>query len=99
MKNCIECNHRFTFSDRLKSVFEKKAYLKCPECNSGYTPKITVYRGIYDFLVFFITLRLWNRVELNSLLLECILYVLIAIPILSLYDVIPHRWQKYTKIN
>lgn len=99
MKNCIECNHRFTFSDRLKSVFEKKAYLKCPECNSSYKPKVTWYRWIYSFLVFFITLRLWNRVELNSLLLECIIYALIVTPILLLYDVIPHKWNKYTKIN
>ena len=33
MKSCIECNHRFTFSDRLKSLFSQKGYLKCPECN------------------------------------------------------------------
>lgn len=99
MKNCTECNHRFTFYDRLKSFFSFKGYLKCPECNSSYKPESSWYRLIYTFLVFYITLGLCNRIELNSFILECILYVLIVTPIIFLYDAIPHRWQKYTKVN
>ena len=99
MRNCIECNHRFSFFDRLKSFFSIKGYLRCPECNSSYKPKVTWYRWIYVFLAFYITFGLFNIIELHSFILECILYALIVTPIIFLFDAIPHKGQKYTKVN
>ena len=97
MNNCIECNHRFTFSDKLKSAIRLKNYLKCPKCNSVYKPEITFCRWIYYFLVILISLRISTNIKLNNFLVKGILCFLIVTPILLLYEVIPHRWHKYRK--
>ncbi|GEM_PF-6569077 len=97
MKICIECNHKFTLTDRLKSAIRLKSYLKCPKCNSVYKPEKTLCRRIYYVLVLFISLIISNSIELNNSLLRYILLIFILTPGLMLYDFIPHRWQKYRK--
>lgn len=72
MKNCIECNHRFTFYDRLKTIFNLRGHLKCPQCNSVYKPKANAYRGIYYFLVTFIAMTVFDKVTLNNYILYII---------------------------
>lgn len=100
MKNCVQCNHRFTFYDRLKTLFNLKGYLKCPKCNSVYKPISNIYRAIYYFLVFFISpMIIFNNLTLSNSMLRFILYMLIVTPILLLFDVLPHRWHKYIKMD
>ncbi|WP_411168509.1 TIGR04104 family putative zinc finger protein [Clostridium sp. MB05] len=99
MRNCIECNHKFTFHDRLKSMLNLKGYLKCQQCNSVYKPKPNIYMGIYTGLVVFISIIGFDYVTLSNFKLKLILHIFILILVLSLFYVLPHRWHKYTKIN
>lgn len=99
MKNCIECNHKFTFKDRLKSMSNLKGYLNCPQCNSVYKPEPNLYRGIYYGLVMFILLTVFNYIDFSNYILGLVLIILILVPVLSLFCVLPHRWHKYKKIN
>ena len=99
MKNCIECNHKFTISDRIKSAIKLNPYLKCQNCNSKYKPEPTFYGWIYNFLVLVISGNISSNIELNNSLLKCSLYVLIVTPILMLYYSLPLSWHKYRKIN
>lgn len=95
MKNCIECNYKFTMWDRLKSKIRLFECLQCPNCNSKYKHELTFYRFSYYFLAF----TMCYNIKLNNWLLECILYVMIATIILTVYDVVPHKWHKYKKIS
>lgn len=96
MKNCVQCNHRFTFYDRLKTLFNLKGYLKCPKCNSVYKPISNIYRAIYYFLVFFISpMIIFNNLTLSNSMLRFILYMLFFIiyinkklKLLNIYSVI-----------
>ena len=99
IKNCIECNHSFTFHDRLKSILNLKGYLKCQQCNSVYRPEPNLYRGIYSGLVIFIVLTVFNYIDFSNYILGLILLIFILVPVLSLFYVLPHRWHKYKKIN
>lgn len=99
MRNCTECNHKFTFYDRLKCIFNLKGRLKCAECKSIYKPKANIYKGIYYFLVSFVSMNVYGNIELNNYILKSILYMLTIVPILLLFDVLPHRWHKYIQIN
>ena len=94
MKSCIECNHEFTFNERLKSLLSFKGYLKCQQCNSVYKPEPNIYRGIYSGLVVFISISGFDYIPLRNSILKFILVFL-----LSLFYILPHRWHKYTKIN
>ncbi|GAA0085958.1 hypothetical protein UT300007_23970 [Clostridium sp. CTA-7] len=99
MRICIECNHRFTFYDRLKSILNLKGYLKCQQCNSVYKPKPNIYNGIYSGLVVFTAMIGFDYITLNNFTLKLILQIFILVLFLSLFYVLPHRWHKYTKIN
>lgn len=99
MKYCIECNHEFTMFDRIKSVMRLTPYLKCTNCNLKYKPVLTIYRWLYNFLVILASLQIFTNVEFNSMLLKYIVFVLILTFIFMLYDVFPHKWHKYKKID
>lgn len=99
MKSCIECNHKITFYERLKSSLNFKGCLKCSQCKSVYKPAPTPYKGIYYFLVIFISSMLSSNILLTNSILKFLLYVFIVVPILLLFDVLPHKYNKYTKIN
>ena len=56
MKNCMECDYKFAFSDRLKMTFNLRGSLTCPKCKSVYRDNFNFYRGIYYGLVTFVSM-------------------------------------------
>lgn len=99
MNNCIECNHKFTFYDRFKSLSNLSGHLKCPDCSSVYKPKANIYRGIYTLLVLVVSNMVISNIAFKVYILNFILHMVIIVPILLLFDILPHRWHKYTKIK
>lgn len=99
MNSCTECNHKFTFYDRLKSFLNFRGYLKCPQCNSVYKPKPNIYMGIYDGLVFFTTAIGFDYITLSNFKIKILLHIFILFIVLSLFSLLPHRWHKYTRIK
>ena len=99
MKICTECNHKFTFYDRLKNILNFKGYLKCKQCNSVYKPKHNIYRGVYTGLAVFITSFGFNYITLSNFKIKILLHFFILFIVLSLFDLLPHRWHKYTRIK
>ena len=99
MKNCIECTHKITFYERFKSIINPKGYLKCSKCGSIYKPTLNVYRNLYTFLVFFIGFIINSNINLKNHILRFALYMIIVFPILILFDILPNKWNEYTKIN
>lgn len=94
MKNCSECNYTFTFKDRLKSTLVRD--LKCKNCNSVYRIESSIYRFIYCCIVMLLLSCISNyiRIFLGSSIKVLILFI-----ILIVFDLIPHKFQIYTKIN
>ncbi len=99
MRSCIECNHKFTFQDRLKSIINLKGYLKCPQCNSAYKPKPNIYMGIYTGLVVFITSIGFDYITLSNIKIKILLHIFILFIVLSLFYLLPHRWHKYKELE
>lgn len=99
MGDCIECGYKFTFADRLKIFFNLKGNLTCPKCKSVYRDNLNFYRGIYYGLVTFVSMMIFFEINLSNVILKGILYMVINFPILSLFDLIPHRLHKYNKVN
>lgn len=94
MKNCSECNYTFTFKDRLKSTLLRE--LKCKNCNSIYRIESSIYRFIYSCIIM---LSLSFISNYASIFLGSSIKVLILFIILIVFDLIPHKFQIYTKIN
>lgn len=99
MRNCIECNHKFTLYDRLKGLLNLRGYLKCQQCNSVYKPNQNIYMGIYTGLVIFISINVFDYIILGNFVLDIVLHIFILFIVLSLFYVFPHKRLKYTKIN
>lgn len=100
VRNCTECNHKFTFYDRLKCILSLKEHLKCTECNSIYKSKANVYRGIYTFIILISNMFVFNNIIiLNDFMLKIKLQILMIIITFPLFDLLPHRWHRYEKIN
>ncbi|MBC5996556.1 hypothetical protein EAI30_05580 [Romboutsia ilealis] len=97
MKNCMECDYKFAFSDRLKMTFNLRGSLTCPKCKSVYRDNFNFYRGIYYGLVTFVSMIIFSEVTLSNSTLKSILYMIIVLPILLLFDLMPHRLHKYIK--
>ncbi len=98
--NYTECNHKFTFYDRLKCILNLTEHLKCTKCNSIYKPKANVYRGIYIFTILILNIFVFNNIiTLNDFMLKIKLQILIIIVTFPLFDLLPHRWHRYEKIN
>jgi hypothetical protein len=102
MRFCEECNNKFSFLDRLKSIPKDHGELKCRNCNAVYRQKSNIYKGIFGGLVFFIYLN--NQDYLRSLirftdniLIEGIILVFFTVVSSFVFDLIPHRWQKYER--
>ncbi len=96
MKSCIVCNYKFTFKDRLKGTNKN---LKCVHCNTSYKSKHTIALFLYNFLIFFVAINLQFEFSMNNKFLEFILFMLIVCPVLLLYHLVPHRFQKYAIIK
>jgi len=99
MKECMECGYKFTFSDRLKILFNLKGNITCHRCKSVYREKFNFYRGIYYGLVTFISIIIFFEINLNNHILKWLLCGVINFIILTLFDAIPHRLHKYKKVN
>lgn len=99
MKNCTKCNYRFTIFDKLRSGFRTKECLKCPECNSLYKPKMTFVRITYMFFAIFSSLWVNDSIKWNSDILKAIATATSVVVLLTIYNVIPHKWHKYEKIS
>lgn len=97
MKNCTECNYNFTFNDRLKSTLNGK--LKCKTCNAVYREQPTIYVFLYYSFIFFTAFLLRDRVKLENIALDFILYMMVLVPILLLFNLIPHKWHRYRRID
>lgn len=99
MKGCTECNYKFTVYDRLKSLLNFKGYLKCKKCNSIYKPNPNIYRGVYTGLVVFIISFGFNYINLSNFKIKILLHFFTLFICLSLFNLVPHRWKKYTRIK
>lgn len=99
MKNCTECNYKFKFGNRLKTICNLKGNLKCHKCKTVYKPKSNIYRGIYYGVVTFTSLTVSENIILKDSMLKFILYIIIVMPILLLFEILPHKWHKYEKIG
>lgn len=102
MKNCLECNYTFTMIDRFKSIFTGK--LRCKKCNTTYRIKSSIYRFIYYLVIYFsIIFASPIFIRYKGISLGFLTRVLILILILNFftiaYDLIPHKFQRYTKIK
>ncbi len=98
MKNCTQCNNSFSFYDRLKAIIN--GYLKCSHCNAIYEPKRNGYRGIYIFTILIANIFVFNHIIiLNDFMLKIKLQILIIMITFPLFDLLPHRFQRYEKIN
>lgn len=98
MKNCTECNYEFTFSDRLREAISFRPRLKCKKCNSVYKQQYTIYKVIYSSIIIFISLIVFDNIFLTNHILNYTLYILITVPILIIFDLLPHKFQKYEKL-
>ncbi|MGX4601741.1 TIGR04104 family putative zinc finger protein [Faecalimicrobium sp. JNUCC 81] len=99
MKNCIECNHEFTYLDRLKTIFSFNLSLKCPKCNSLYEKENNLCRGGYYVLIIFLGMFIYDYIDIDNFILETLIYIIIAILAILLFDIFPHKWNKYIKIK
>lgn len=99
MKECMECGYKFTFSERLKTLFNLKGNITCQKCKSVYREKFNFYRGIYYGLITFVSMMIFFEINLNNNRLNWILYGITNFIILSIFDFIPHRLHKYKKVN
>ncbi|MGL5750188.1 MAG: hypothetical protein ACRCXT_06650, partial [Paraclostridium sp.] len=95
MKNCIKCNHRFTFKDRLKSILNLRGNLKCRACKAIYKPKSNIYRAIYVGIVTFIMMMIFFDINISNNTLKWGIYMVTIFPIYLLFDVLPHRFHRY----
>ena len=97
MKNCTECNYKFTFKDRLKSTSRGK--LKCKMCHSVYKEERSIYVFIYNFVVLFVVLMSQSEFKLENPILNFSIYMLFTVTTLMLFHLIPHRLKKYKKVT
>jgi CXXC-20-CXXC protein len=98
IKNCTQCNKRFSFYNRLKAFIN--GHLKCSNCNTIYEPKHNVERGIYVGIMFIANIIIFNHIIiLNNFMLQIKLQTLMTITTFPLFDLLPHRWQRYEKIS
>jgi uncharacterized protein (DUF983 family) len=98
IKNCTQCNKRFSFYNRLKAFIS--GYLKCSHCNAIYEPKHNIERGIYVSIMFIANIIIFNHIIiLNNFMLQIKLQALMTITTFPLFDLLPHRWQRYEKIS
>lgn len=102
MKNCLECNYTFTIIDRFKSIITGK--LRCTKCNTTYRIKSNIYRFIYYLVTYFSIIFVspifakYKGIALSfSTRIVILSFVLIFFTVA--YDLIPHKFQKYTKIK
>jgi uncharacterized protein (DUF983 family) len=98
IKNCTQCNKSFSFYNRLKTFIN--GYLKCSHCNAIYEPKHNVERAIYFGIMFIANIIVFNHIIiLNNFMLQIKLQTLIIMITYPLFDLLPHRWQRYEKIS
>lgn len=99
MDKCKKCNYSFTFYDRTKSFLDLEGLLRCPECRAIYKPKPNMYRAMYYFLVLSTYLFVFNNIIFQNFISKLVLQLSAMILTFSMFDVLPHRWHKYRKIN
>ena len=97
--NCIECGYKFTIVNRLKIYLNLKGNLICPQCKSVYRDNFNIYRSIYYGLVTFISMMIYFEVNLSNVVLKGILYMIMYLTILILFDAIPHGLHRYKKVD
>ena len=102
MRFCKDCNSKFSFLDRLKSIPKDYGELKCRNCNAVYRQKPNIYKGIFGGLIFFIYLNNQESIKAlikftDNILIKGIIMVLLLVISTLVFDLIPHRWQKYEK--
>lgn len=98
MSKCIECGYEFTSKEKAKAGLSFKGHLKCPKCGSVYKPE-GIYRITYFYIVIFTFFFIEYRFDIFNTFIEYIAAGLILTGTLLLFDVIPHRWQKYRQIR
>lgn len=98
MIKCIECGYEFTNMEKAKAGFSFRGHLKCPKCKSVYKAE-GIIRSIYYFTVILTFFIITDRVDLLNTFLDYVLAGVVLAGILILFDIIPHRWQKYRKIK
>ncbi|MDV5871275.1 hypothetical protein R2037_019620 [Clostridioides difficile] len=102
MKNCLECKYAFTIKDRFKSIFMGK--LRCKKCNTTYRIKSSIYRFVY-YLVIYISIIFASPIFAGykgtslSFSTRVLILIFILIFFTIAYDLIPHKFQRYTKIK
>jgi CXXC-20-CXXC protein len=98
MRFCEECNSKFSFLDRLKSIPKEYGDMKCANCNTIYRQKRNIYKGIFNGLVVFICLQNQDLIKFtDNIFIKGIIMVVLVVVITLVFDLIPHRWQKYEK--
>ncbi len=102
MKNCLECNYHFTFIDRLKFLITGK--LTCKKCKTTYKIQNTIYRFIYLLVVnlscVFIAPIFANYEGIDLRWhYRVIIWIFITVFLITIYDLIPHKLQKYKVIK
>lgn len=98
MSRCIKCGYEFTIKEKAKVGLTFSGNLKCPNCNSVYKADGAI-RKIYYFIVMLAFFLVEGRFDFLNTFLEYLCGGIVLSGILILFDVIPHRWQKYRKIK
>lgn len=98
MSSCIECGYEFTNKEKIKAGLTFSGDLRCPSCDSVYKAD-GIIRRTYYFIVILIFFLVEDRFDFLNKFLEYLCGGAVLAGILLLFDVIPHRWQKYRKIK
>lgn len=102
MRNCVECNYHFTFMDRLKILITGK--LNCKKCNTTYKIKNNIYRIIYFLFIYLLIIFIapifasYEGIDLRWHY-RVLISIFITIFLVIIYDLIPHKFQKYKKLS
>lgn len=99
MKECRVCNCKISWKERLRACLNLKYYMICPNCNTRYKASVTLARFLYCFVVMITSILIKISINEGPKVMQGILYVFIVVFLLTLYDIIPHRWSRYDVIE
>ena len=102
--NCIKCKDKFSYKERLKSVFQYKGKITCKTCKNSFIKKkcyifvdLFVYIVMNIFIGAFIIPILDNK--FNNSLLELLLTFIILVASIHIYGLITQNFWQYELYN
>lgn len=99
--NCIKCNDKFTYKERLKSVFQYKGKITCK--NSFVKKKCYIFIDLFVYIVMNIFIGAFIipilDKKFNNPLLELLLTFIILVASIHIYGLITQNFWQYELYN